>query len=92
MKPCVCGGSNSNCRYCSGSGYVPDNKGLPQTQSELEKWLPESEAVKEQPLARKPLPGTRPRSFFSEMTGCLWWGLVLPILLGLLIALLMGKL
>jgi hypothetical protein len=29
MKPCVCGGSNSQCRYCSGSGYVTDGRGLP---------------------------------------------------------------
>jgi hypothetical protein len=71
---------------------VPDSKGLPQTQSELEKWIPESEVVKEPSLARKPLPETKPRSFFSEMAGCLWWGLVIPIILGLLIALLMGKL
>jgi hypothetical protein len=30
MKPCVCNGSNDNCRYCSGSGYVPDDKPLPK--------------------------------------------------------------
>jgi hypothetical protein len=30
MKPCVCNGSNDNCRYCSGSGYVPDEKPLPK--------------------------------------------------------------
>lgn len=29
MKPCVCNGSNDNCRYCSGSGYVPDETPLP---------------------------------------------------------------
>jgi hypothetical protein len=22
--PCVCGGSNENCRYCSGRGEIPD--------------------------------------------------------------------
>jgi len=30
MKPCVCNGSNANCRYCSGSGYVPDEESLPK--------------------------------------------------------------
>lgn len=30
MKPCVCNGTNDNCRYCSGSGYVSDNKPLPK--------------------------------------------------------------
>jgi hypothetical protein len=30
MKPCVCNGSNDNCRYCSGSGYVPDDNPLPK--------------------------------------------------------------
>ena len=30
MKPCVCNGSNANCRYCSGSGYVPDEERLPK--------------------------------------------------------------
>jgi hypothetical protein len=30
MKPCVCNGSNDNCRYCSGSGYVPNEKALPK--------------------------------------------------------------
>jgi len=30
MKPCVCNGSNDNCRYCSGSGYVPEEKPLPK--------------------------------------------------------------
>ena len=33
MKPCVCGGSNNNCRYCSGSGYVADGAGIPHKQS-----------------------------------------------------------
>ncbi len=23
-RPCVCGGSNENCRYCSGRGEIPD--------------------------------------------------------------------
>jgi len=30
MKPCVCNGSNDNCRYCSGSGYVCDDAPLPK--------------------------------------------------------------
>jgi len=30
MKPRVCGGSNDNCCYCSGSGYVPDSAPLPR--------------------------------------------------------------
>ena len=30
MKPCVCNGSNANCRYCSGSGYVPDGEHPPK--------------------------------------------------------------
>src|SRR5215470_4204133 len=42
MKPCVCQGSNESCRYCSGSGVVPDNVGVPRTRSDLEKWRPES--------------------------------------------------
>src|SRR5271167_1446668 len=29
MKPCTCNGSNDNCRYCSGSGYVRDETPLP---------------------------------------------------------------
>lgn len=28
-KPCVCQGSNENCRYCFGKGFVPDTQGLP---------------------------------------------------------------
>lgn len=28
-KACVCQGSNENCRYCSGSGFVHDSRGLP---------------------------------------------------------------
>src|SRR6266849_10642908 len=34
MKPCVCNGSNDNCRYCSGSGYVPDEEPLPKGMPE----------------------------------------------------------
>jgi len=30
MKPCTCGGTNENCRYCCGSGYVPDSTPLPE--------------------------------------------------------------
>lgn len=33
MKACVCGGSNANCRYCSGSGYVSDATGLPNNRA-----------------------------------------------------------
>lgn len=28
-RPCVCQGSNENCRYCFGRGFVSDNEGLP---------------------------------------------------------------
>jgi len=28
-RPCVCQGSNENCRYCAGRGYVEDITGLP---------------------------------------------------------------
>jgi len=28
-SPCVCQGSNENCRYCAGRGYVEAGKGLP---------------------------------------------------------------
>ncbi len=29
MKPCSCGGTNENCRWCSGSGQVPDQQPIP---------------------------------------------------------------
>lgn len=28
-RPCVCQGSNENCRYCYGRGFVPDTQALP---------------------------------------------------------------
>jgi hypothetical protein len=92
MKPCVCGGSNNNCRYCSGSGYVPDNVGLPQIRSKQETWGAGSEPLREPRSEEKLRVETKsPSSFFSETKGCLWWGLVVPILFALLVGLLMGK-
>ena len=45
MKPCVCGGSNANCRYCSGSGSVTDSIGLPRNSSTQRTWAAVSEPV-----------------------------------------------
>ena len=30
MRSCVCGGSNENCRWCSGSGYIREGQGAPR--------------------------------------------------------------
>jgi hypothetical protein len=48
MKPCVCNGSNDNCSYCSGSGYVPDEKLLP-------KGIPENPYIGMKPPTTPPL-------------------------------------
>jgi hypothetical protein len=32
MKPCSCDGTNENCRWCSGSGEVPDSAPIPNFQ------------------------------------------------------------
>ena len=45
MKPCVCAGTNSNCRYCSGSGYVANGIGLPRPKSVGDTWAPQSEII-----------------------------------------------
>lgn len=40
MKACLCGGSNSNCRFCTGSGYVPGDRGLPVKHTRRETFGP----------------------------------------------------
>lgn len=90
MKPCVCQGSNSSCRWCHGSGYVADGVGLPQKPSEVAKWMPESESVRspagaKQPAQLKPRPSPR-----RETVRDLWWGFLLPIVLYFLLRLFLG--
>jgi hypothetical protein len=46
MKPCTCNGTNNNCRYCSGSGYVSDPTPLPKTPGPAQ-WIPMSSVEKE---------------------------------------------
>jgi hypothetical protein len=77
MKPCVCGGSNSNCRFCSGSGYVPESIGLPQVRSGREKRGAASVVATEPCFEEKAPIRKEPKStFFREM----WWGLILPLI------------
>src|SRR2546422_4831483 len=99
MNPCVCAGSNENCRYCSGSGYVPDSTGLPGAPSPGQNWVPES--IREPRPQEKPTfvvgPSSETKrrpSFSSETWGCLWSALVqlvLILVLFLVIRLLLGK-
>ena len=71
MKPCVCGGSNENCRYCGGEGYVPDDKGLPHPPSDLETWLPESNTLPPVPEKRPFLDAPPSSSPLKDLKGCL---------------------
>ena len=41
-RPCVCGGSNENCRYCNGLGSIPD--GLANAIT-IHSYLPEAQKV-----------------------------------------------
>lgn len=92
MKPCVCQGSNENCRYSAGLGYVRDGGQPPSPPDDLKKWIPESVSVdtSDRPKVARPEKQGH-SSFFSEMRGCLLWGLLAPILLFLLLKLLLGK-
>ena len=73
MKPCVCGGSNDNCRYCGGAGYVPDDRGLPHPPSDLEKWVPETFTV---PARQEKPPFVEGKSgsptLKEDLKGCFW--------------------
>lgn len=76
MKPCICGGSNTNCRYCSGSGYVSDAVGLPQNRTGREELGPASELVHE--------PAPKPKAFVprkrrTTITDLAWYLLFLLI-------------
>jgi hypothetical protein len=57
MKPCVCGGENGDCRYCSGSGYVSDLTGLPRhraVSATRETWVAESETIADRAASSLP--------------------------------------
>ena len=38
MKSCSCGGSNENCRFCFGSGYVSESQGVPSLSERSDKY------------------------------------------------------
>jgi hypothetical protein len=85
-KPCVCGGSNANCRYCDGSGYVRDDKAIPHLPSiGLQTWMPNSlpEVPREEmPPARfraTDAQGSSKESSGSDI-GWLWWLAVLLLI------------
>src|SRR2546428_7275098 len=66
MKACVCDGSNENCMYCGGSGYVDDDKALPRRPDDLGSWLP-NEAPERPREGWKVFVGEgRTRSFSAE--------------------------
>ncbi len=99
MKPCVCAGSNEDCRYCSGSGYVSDSTRLPGAPPPGQNWVPESicepRAQEEPTPVAGPSSETKRRPLFSaEMRGCLRSALVqlvLILILFLVIRLVSGK-
>jgi len=59
MRPCRCGGSNENCCFCYGSGYVKDDPAhQPQPPTDLRNWLPNRLEEREptpRPYIRKPI-------------------------------------
>ena len=55
MKPCACNGTNDNCRYCSGSGYVSDPMPMPKPPTPSQR-IPMSFTEKE------PLPPVYPKA------------------------------
>lgn len=89
MKPCVCNGNTENCKFCGGSGYVPDKIRLPHRPSDLENWVPESQTIRERPSENEPPVQTysRSSSLSQEMKGCLW-SLVLQAIFFVVVALL----
>jgi hypothetical protein len=90
MKTCVCEGRNENCRYCGGSGAVPDGISLPQPPSDLKTWIPESQSVAESRPEEKPFLGMESRSSFrSETMGC-FWSVLIQLLVVLLACLLLN--
>jgi len=66
MKPCTCNGTNDNCRYCSGSGYVSDSTPLPK--SPPSRWAPMALNEKE----------PAPRVFVGEPTN--WTEVIVGVL------------
>jgi hypothetical protein len=95
MKTCVCEGRNENCRYCGGSGSVPDDMGLPQPPSDIKAWVPESQSVSEPRPEGTPSFGMQSRSSFrSEAVGCFWSvaiQLIIVFVVFLILKLLLGK-
>lgn len=61
-RPCVCGGSNENCRYCNGLGSIPDNLSDALT---VHTHLPESKKIHID--ESEPLPGWRTLSFRDRL-------------------------
>jgi hypothetical protein len=61
-RPCVCGGSNENCRYCNGLGSIPDNLSDALT---VHTHLPESKRIHIDET--EPLPGWRTLSFRDRL-------------------------
>ena len=82
MKACVCGGSNSNCRFCAGSGYVPKDRGLPVKHTRRETFSPSvilevnlESMPQEKPYVRSKLR----RSFKEIITDWAWYLLFLLV-------------
>jgi len=90
MKACVCGGSNENCRYCFGSGYVAKATGLPVGNRASRSWAPGSlpEPPKEE---NKHFSHGPPLSAHSELWDLLLWGLLVPLLAYLVLWVLLSK-
>jgi len=90
MKPCVCGGSNENCRYRFGSGYVTEATGLPVGNRASHSWAPES--LPEPPREEnKHFTNGPPLSSHSELWDLLLWGVLVPLLAYLVLWVLLSK-
>jgi len=82
MKACVCGESNSNCRFCAGSGYVQEDRGLPVKHTCRETFGPSviHEAnVESKPQERPYVRSKRRRSFKEIITDWAWYLLFLLV-------------
>ena|SRR5208283_1184261 len=94
VKPCVCRGGNENCKYCSGLGWVPDERVLRGggPSQDLLRWGPS--CSEEPPQRTKPLyrpkavpPSPQPRepSFWDSGERLSWLLIGLIIFVALLL-------
>jgi len=78
MKPCTCNGTNDNCRFCSGSGYVSDSMPLPKPPNPSQR-IPMSFNEKE---PRPPVFAKTPTDWKEVIIGgiSLLWPLIIWVL------------